>query len=221
MTLSHAQSYGLQQIADSDAEFIIGVDEVGVGACAGPLVVCAITFPAEWTHPKVKDSKKFSGGGERAHRKRLEVLHEVIYPHLVSYELAVYTHTEVDEVGMYHAVEDCTRRVAIAESQRQPDSVVVVDGNYFPRLTTPKKVLAFPKADILVPAVSAASILAKTHRDEIMLAYGREFPGYGFEDHMGYPTPAHLEALHGLGPCPIHRRSYSPVSNACARFGVE
>jgi ribonuclease HII len=221
MILSPLQEWGLRVIQDTDSEFIIGIDEVGTGAGAGPFVVCGAVFNRLWKHPEVKDSKKFTTSGKQAHEKRLRVYNQYIKPACLMEDVDLVTHEDIDALGLYVALEDAIRRVAIRCSHAYPDSVVVVDGELFPFLQKPKAVVAIPKGDGLVPAVSAASIIAKTTRDAIMIKYGEIYPGYGFEQHMGYFVSHHVQALKKLGVCPIHRRSYKPVARAMSQSATE
>lgn len=214
MILSHAQEWGLKTIRETPAEFIIGVDEVGLGAIAGPFVVCATVFPKNWTHPSVKDSKQFNAGDSQArHEKRRKALEE-FHPDLLYRAIEIVPGKDVDALGMGPALEDAMRRVALQCSHAYPDSVVALDGDRKPYLTRVRAVTAIPKGDELVPAIGAASIIAKITRDAMMFLNDGIYPGYGFVDHVGYLTAAHQEALDRLGPCDIHRRSCKPVQVA-------
>jgi ribonuclease HII len=217
MMLDHSQEWGLHQLRESRAQTIIGIDEVGLGACAGPLVVCGAVFSCDWSDPAVKDSKQYSGGGQKAHDKRVAVLKKNIDPHVLHKELEVVGNKDIDALGMGDALADAMHRVALRCSFAHPDSAVVIDGINKMVLHRARIVIAIPKGDALVPAVSAASVIAKTTRDALMILSESLYPNYGFEQHMGYPTPDHLEALDKLGPCKIHRRSYKAVQLAIAQ----
>jgi ribonuclease HII len=216
MLLTHAQEWALKIIHETHVDHIIGIDEVGLGAIAGPLVVAGAVFERRWSDTEVRDSKKFSGGGRVAHEKRLRVLEECIKPVCKFQQIECVSHREVDALGMAQALEDAIRRIGIRCSHAYPDSMLVVDGDNFPRLYRVKAVVALPKGDALIPAVGAASIIAKTTRDALMITEDAVHPGYGFDQHMGYAVPDHIHALERLGPCPIHRMSYKPVQNAAA-----
>lgn len=211
MNLNHAQEWGLRQLSEARVEHIIGIDEVGLGACAGPLVVCGAVFAKGWSDPAVKDSKLYSGGGTKAHAKRLAVRETNIDPSCLHKEIDLVTHADIDALGLGVAVEDAMRRVAIRCTHRFPDSAVAIDGINKPFLQRARVIVAIPKGDSLVPAVSAASVIAKTTRDALMIFNEDIYPGYGFIDHMGYPTPAHIESIKKLGLCTIHRRSYKII----------
>jgi ribonuclease HII len=208
--LSHAQEWGLKQIAAAGGEYIVGIDEVGLGACAGPLVVCAAVFPFGWSHPEVKDSKKYTG--DWAHQKRCKVAKEIIQPACLFRTYEIVPHDDIDALGMGAALEDAMRRAAVSCTHLFPGSTVVVDGVNRPLLQRARLTVAIPEGDSLVPAVSAASVLAKSTRDSMMIMHESIYPGYGFDQHMGYYTEKHAQALRELGPCKIHRRSYKNVA---------
>jgi ribonuclease HII len=144
---------------------------------------------------------------------RREALAVAIRRDALAWAVAVATVEEIDSMNILRASLAAMSR-AIGALQVDPDEVVV-DGLHVPATTWPCRALV--KADRLVAAVSAASILAKTARDEEMVRLDADFPGYGFARHKGYPTPEHLDALRALGPCGIHRRSFGPVREAIAQ----
>lgn len=205
--LTYEQQWGLSKVAQAPVEFVIGVDEVGLGAIAGPLVVCGAVFRKEWADPKVKDSKKYG-----SHESRCKALKNHVKPALVYKTLEVIPHADVDLLGMYAAVQDAIRICAVHCAVRYPSSIVVVDGKEFPHILG-REVVAIPKGDDLVPAVSGASVIAKTTRDSMMYMFNDLYPGYGFDENKGYLTQAHREAVMRLGPCSIHRRSYEPIKS--------
>ena len=183
---------------------IIGVDEVGLGSWAGPLVVCAFAAPSEeWVFDKLNDSKKVSKMG----RARLctELIRET-----QNFELIWVPSESIDKHGagrvhmlaMEKAVEYLAERVGTPWR-------VIVDGNRQPLLGAE----CYPKADATYPCVMAASIIAKVKRDAYMVNLARKYPQYGFEKHVGYGTQQHLSALLQHGLSPVHRRSYKPMSS--------
>lgn len=193
---------------------ILGIDEVGRGPLAGPLVVGAVVLPElgegrpDWVE-RLKDSKKLSA-------KRREELSELIWKEAPAVGLGWVSPKELDEVGMSEALRLATRRaVKSIQGLHAAFSQIVIDGkvNFLSLTKLAKYVSTMPKADDLVKEVSAASIVAKVARDAYMVEAGARFPEYGFEKHMGYGTLAHREAIVRNGVCPEHRRSFEPIKS--------
>jgi ribonuclease HII len=182
---------GLQTVA--------GVDEVGVGPLAGPVVAAAIVFPRGVTLDGLADSKRLSAGT----RERLAAS---VYER-AAVAIASVSPEDVDRLNIFQA-RMRVLRLAVEALPRPPD-FVLVDGREIPGLTRPQS--AYVKGDAFVASIAAASIVAKTHRDAIMRELDRDYPAYGFARNMGYGTREHLEALRRLGPSPVHRRSFGPV----------
>lgn len=181
---------------------VAGVDEVGRGPLAGAVVAAAVILDANRPIEGLADSKKLS-------QKRREALFPLIKERALAWCIARASVAEIDELNILHASLLAMRR-AVLGLQLPPDKVLV-DGNRCPELPYPSE--AIIKGDSLVPAISAASILAKVVRDREMVAFDEIFPGYGFASHKGYPTAQHIQALRTLGITSIHRRSFGPVKN--------
>ncbi len=181
---------------------IAGVDEAGRGCLAGPVVAAALVFPEFETWPEgLNDSKKIP----RPSRRRLyEEIREM--PGVV-WAVGVATVEEIDRINILQAALLAMRR-AVAGLPREPD-FLLVDGNILPDKS--KAGRAVVSGDGLCPSIAAASILAKESRDRMMEQLDQQYPGYGFAQHKGYGTAAHLRALEDRGPCPEHRRSFAPV----------
>lgn len=177
-----------------------GVDEVGRGPLAGPVVAAAVILNPDRPIAGLADSKKLS-------EKRREQLADEIRQHALAWSLGRAEVEEIDAINILQASLLAMQR-AVAGLQLEPE-LVLIDGNRCPALEYPAQ--AIIKGDSLVPAISAASIIAKVSRDQEMRGLDVEFPGYGLASHKGYPSKTHLEALHSLGVTPIHRRSYAPV----------
>jgi ribonuclease HII len=181
---------------------IIGVDEVGRGCMAGPVVAGAVLLNTRIRG--LKDSKKLS----RVERERLDI---IIRKKAIAYGIGWATHQEIDEFGLTAAVRLAMQR-AVAEITAVQNAYdeIIIDGNFnfLQDLPDTRTVI---KADDTVPAVSAASIIAKVARDNYMTEMALQYPGYRFETHVGYCTPAHRRALLELGMCELHRRSFAPV----------
>ncbi len=187
---------------------VAGVDEAGRGPLAGPVVAAAVILDELKPIKGLADSKVLSA-------RRREALTEEILAKSLCCCIAVASAEEIDDLNILQATLLAMQR-AVAGLRLLPHRVVV-DGNRAPLLSMP--VAAVIKGDTKVAAISAASILAKTHRDGLCLQLHEIFPGYGFATHKGYPTAAHLQALQRLGPCSAHRRSYAPVRAALSAEG--
>lgn len=199
---------------EKEPVWVVGIDEVGYGALAGPLVIGAVLALANWDHPALKDSKAFRGSsssGEAEHA-RARVLAQLAEAACTPAKEAVYLlHRtpceEVDRVGVYQARLKAFSDVARATLAMVPtgSAMVVIDGDVrAPGLEH----VCLPKADSFVPQVSAASIVAKAARDTEMRSLDKVFPEYGFGKHKGYGSLEHQEAIRAYGLCPIHRKSY-------------
>lgn len=182
-------------------ECISGVDEAGRGPLAGPLLCAAVILHPDRPITGLRDSKQLKAN-ER------EALRGEILANAWAHAIIEISHSEIDKLNIFQATMEGMRR-AVAALNLAP-SLALIDGNKVPPgLICPAR--AIVKGDQLEACISAASILAKTTRDALMLEHAKTYPGYGFEIHKGYPTPAHLAALNTLGACAIHRRSYAPV----------
>ncbi len=179
---------------------VAGVDEAGRGPLAGPVVAAAVIL--DDLHPirGLGDSKVISP-------RRREALYDEIRARALCCAIASASAEEIDRLNILQATLLAMRRAV--DALRLLPHRVVVDGNRTPVLKMP--VAAVVKGDALVPAISAASILAKVHRDRLCLDMHAQHPQYGFDAHKGYPTAEHLAALRLHGACPEHRRSYAPV----------
>ncbi|EGI76133.1 ribonuclease HII [Hylemonella gracilis ATCC 19624] len=180
---------------------LAGVDEAGRGPLAGPVVAAAVILDELNPIEGLDDSKKLTAA-------RRERLYDEIRAKALCCAVAEASVEEIDALNILQATLLAMRR-AVGGLRLKP-SKVLVDGNQLPRLSVLSE--AVVRGDALVPAISAASILAKVHRDRWCLSYDREFPQYGFAAHKGYGTAVHLAALHMHGACPQHRRSFAPVA---------
>jgi len=181
---------------------IIGIDEVGYGCWAGPVFVCGVAAEDDWAPPGLRDSKKLS-------KKRIVEVSESLR-RVVPYLVVDGDVEHIDKYGIGAVLRTLQKLVAESLLEEFPGARVVVDGNIaIPGIPDCE---AIPKADDTVPAVSAASIIAKDARDAKMRELAKEYPGYGFEKHVGYGTQQHAQALDRLGVCPIHRKSYKPIA---------
>ena len=185
---------------------LAGVDEVGRGPLAGDVVAAAVILDPHRPVDGLRDSKKLSP------RRRLE-LAGLIRERALAWSVARASVAEIDELNILQASLLAMHR-AVQGLALQP-GYVLVDGNRLPRWDYPSEPVV--KGDDRVPAIAAASILAKVQRDSELIALEDEYPGYGFASHKGYPTAAHLQALQTLGVTPVHRRSFGPVKKILAQ----
>ena len=181
---------------------VAGVDEVGRGPLAGDVVTAAVILDPDHPISGLGDSKALS-------EKRREALFDEIMSCALAVNVARASVAEIDSLNILQATLLAMTR-AVDGLAVGPEHVLV-DGNRLPRWRY--AATAVVKGDSKVPAISAASIIAKVTRDRELVAADKVYPGYGFADHKGYGTRAHLDALAKLGPCPLHRRTFKPVSD--------
>jgi ribonuclease HII len=181
-------------------DLVAGVDEVGRGPLAGPVIAAAVILDPSNPIVGLTDSKKLT-------EKKREALSIEIKSKALSYCIARSDPVEIDKVNILQASLIAMERAVIGLSVAP--TFCLVDGNKLPNLPCPAK--AIVKGDLTEAAISAASIIAKVARDHEMLEMDAEYPGYGFANHKGYPTKFHREAIQRLGVTPIHRMSFGPV----------
>ena len=186
---------------------IAGVDEAGRGPLAGPVVAAAVILDDQHPIQGLADSKKLTA-------LRRERLFDEIRAKALCFCIAEASVQEIDSLNILQATLLAMRRAV--EGLRLKPNKVLVDGNRLPVLDVLAE--AIVKGDSKVPAISAASILAKVHRDRLCDEWHAQFPAYSFDAHKGYGTATHLQALRTHGPCPWHRQSFAPVQ-ACATVG--
>jgi len=189
-----------QKDEDTSLLLVAGVDEVGRGPLAGPVVAAAVILAPEHSINGLADSKKLS-------RRRREVLSDIIKERALAWSLGRAEVEEIDRINILQASLLAMQR-AVAALKPVPQHVQV-DGNHCPVLQC--SVEAIIKGDGKIAAISAASILAKVARDNEMISIDAAYPGYGLAKHKGYPTRDHMQALKRLGVTAIHRRSFKPV----------
>jgi len=181
-------------------ELVAGVDEVGRGPLCGAVVTAAVILDPARPILGLNDSKKLT-------EARREKLFDEIREKALAWCIARAEVEEIDQLNILQATMLAMQRAV--EGLSVTPKLALIDGNRCPKLQVPST--AVVKGDSRVPAIAAASILAKVSRDREMQALDQQYPGYGIAGHKGYPTPVHLEALRRLGPTPIHRRSFGPV----------
>ena len=184
---------------------LCGVDEAGRGPLAGPVVAAAVILDPARAIAGLRDSKTMTA-------RQREAVAQAIRENALAWAVAEATVAEIDALNVLQATLLAMRRAV--EALRPAADYALIDGNQLPSLAIPAR--AIVAGDDSEPAISAASILAKTHRDALMKAIDALHPGYGFAEHAGYGTPRHLASLRALGPCPLHRRSFAPVRDLLA-----
>jgi ribonuclease HII len=180
-----------------------GVDEAGRGPLAGPVVAAAVILDDLNPIRGLNDSKKLTA-------KRREALFDEIRARALCFAIAEASVLEIDQINILQATLLAMKRAV--DALRLPPKLVLVDGNRLPTLSI--RAEAIVKGDALVPAISAASILAKVHRDRLCEAMHQRHPLYGFDQHKGYGTAQHLAALQAHGPADCHRKTFAPVARS-------
>jgi ribonuclease HII len=186
---------------------IAGVDEAGVAPLAGPVVAAAVMFPPDTDIPGIDDSKKVDA-------EMRAVLATHIRAKASGVAVGIATVAEIDRLNIYHASLLAMRR-AVEGLPRAPQHVLV-DARTVPGIAMPQN--AFNKGDGINFSIAAASIIAKTERDAMMLSLDGDYPGYGFAAHKGYPTPEHRKAFMELGPCAVHRMSFPVIHEMLGEY---
>lgn len=177
-------------------KFIAGVDEVGRGPLAGPVVCAAVIMPLDDIIEGVEDSKKLS-------EKKRESLAEIIKEKAIAYCIYQVSEEEIDRVNILEAVKVCMTR-AVEGLSTKPD-ITLVDGVDTHLPINAEYVI---KGDANSYTIGCASIIAKVFRDDLMCEYAKEYPEYSFEKHKGYGTKVHIDKIKEIGPCPLHRRTF-------------
>ena len=185
-----------------------GCDETGRGCIAGPVVAAAVILPSDYQNEELDDSKKVP------RKKRLKLEAE-IKKIALDWSIATVDNTKIDEINILNA-SFLAMHKAVNSLKRKPD-LLLIDGNRFnPYPDIPHECII--KGDGLFLSIAAASIIAKTYRDKLMEEFGQEFPDYGWNTNVGYPTRAHRRAIRQKGPCHLHRQSFRLLSNQLELF---
>lgn len=193
------------KLAGQGVEGIAGVDEVGVGPLAGPVVAGAVVLPETFSLLGLDDSKKVRPA-------RRETLAEEIHATALGVGIGEVAVEEIDQIGIYKASLEAMRRAVASVGRTLTLGHLLVDARTVPGIDLPQTSII--KGDSKDASIAAASIVAKVHRDRYMQTLAERYPAYGFEQHMGYGTAVHMEVLERVGPCPAHRRSFAPVERA-------
>lgn len=194
-----------QQLYKKGFQYIAGIDEVGRGPLAGPVVAATVILPQSFYLPGLNDSKKLS-------EAKREEYFEVITKEALAIGIGVISADKIDEVNIYEATK-LAMLEAICNLNIRPD-YLLIDAMTLPTNIPQKSII---KGDSLSISIAASSIIAKVTRDRLMKKWGAEYPEYGFEKHMGYGTKFHIEAINKHGVTRIHRKTFSPVKEALCR----
>jgi len=202
---------------------VIGVDEVGRGPLAGPVVAGAV-----WTNPGIldlefKDRELIRDSKTLSEKQREKANEFLLGNELFTVGIGEVSHQMIDRLNilgatmlaMRIAAEEVIEKISVREKFSQSDVCVLIDGNRkIPKVNFEQRI--FSKGDRNIFSIAAASIVAKVHRDAIMKKYHKKFPQYGFDAHKGYGTKFHMEQIQKIGPCRIHRKSFGPVRDQLA-----
>ncbi len=178
--------------------FIAGIDEVGRGPLAGPVISAAVILKENAKIPGLKDSKQLT-------KAQREALFPIIMKNALDYSIAIVSHKTIDKINIANAIR-LANQMCIDHLEKKPD-MVLIDGRDKQTLNIPYKTII--KGDTKVKCIAAASVIAKVFRDKLMEYYAKEFPFYRFEKHAGYGTREHRTLIGRHGPCEIHRMSYN------------
>jgi len=194
-----------RELYNEGIDLIAGVDEVGRGPLAGPVVAASVILPKDFSIPRINDSKKLSA-------KQREQLYEEIMERAIAVGIGVVSNEEIDRLNIYQATQKAM--VQAIENLSVTPEFLLIDALEIPVFIPQQKII---KGDEKSISIASASIVAKVYRDRLMAEYSRKYPHFHFEKNAGYGTKEHLEALERYGPCPIHRKSFSPVKEIIGR----
>lgn len=186
-----------KKYAEQGYKYICGIDEVGRGPLAGPVVTCAVILPCNKKIRYLNDSKQLSG-------KKREELYDIIINNAVAYGIGISSEKRIDEINILNATYEAMR-MSISNLKVTPD-ILLNDAVKIPNVNISQ--VPIIKGDTLSASIAAASIVAKVTRDRMMEEYDKLYPGYDFKSNVGYGSAAHIAALKAKGPCDIHRRTF-------------
>lgn len=192
-----------EELYGTGIRVIAGIDEVGRGPLAGPVVAAAVILPQDFNVPGVDDSKKLS-------EKKREALYEVITEKAISYSIGIVDNYIIDEINILEATRIAMTR-AVENLKTRPD-YILIDALTLKDVSIPQRGII--KGDSISISIAAASIVAKVTRDRMMREFHHRFPQYAFDSNKGYGTKAHIEGITSYGPCLLHRRTF--LKNFCS-----
>ena len=186
------------ELRNKGYKYICGIDEAGRGPLAGPVVVASVIMPENSMIEGVNDSKKVS-------EKKREKLYDLILEEAISYGVGIIGQDEIDDINILNATKKGLT-ISLKELTQKPDLIIVDALTNIDTLGTPYESII--KGDAKCYSISAASIIAKVTRDRIMREWDKVYPQYGFAQHKGYGTSAHISSIKEYGPCPLHRKTF-------------
>jgi len=206
-----------RKLFKSGYQLIYGIDEVGMGCLAGPVVVCAVGFTRKFFNRKHKELNWLRESKLLLAKQRQEYASKLMADKDIQFQLAYVYPKTVDKLNVYNAARLAMKRAVnkifnfqFSKNEWKPKTIVLIDGRTKIKGLNMEQI-PIVKGDRKVFAIACASIIAKVHRDKMMERYAKKYPGYGFEKHKGYGTKYHRAKLTTIGPCEIHRRSFAPV----------
>lgn len=189
-----------REVQEAGCQWVAGLDEAGRGPLAGPVVAAAVVLPAHSHIVGLRDSKRLTA-------RQRDVVYERIQQQALAYGIGMISHTQIDQRNILWATQEAMLG-ALQQLAGVPDMLLIDGITALPTAMAQRLII---RGDACCASIAAASVLAKVTRDRLMVAYARQYPAYGFEQHKGYPTAEHYARLRTYGPCAIHRRSFRGV----------
>jgi len=204
-----------------NSKIIVGIDEVGRGPLAGPVLACAITQIVSHSEG-VERPKNLNGrDSKQLSPKQREEIYEILKKDpLVEWGIGRVGEKVIDKINIFQATKLAMEKAVLALEKKigQPADRLLIDGNFGIGLTRPQQSII--KGDEKILLISLASIVAKVERDHLMIKMHQKYPQYGFNQHKGYGTKQHIAAIEKFGHCPLHRQSFAPIKNDKNSFGI-
>lgn len=193
-------------LLNSGYDYVIGIDEVGMGPIAGPVTVCAMAIQRDFYKKPNKLLRKLRDSKQLSPHQREKYCKELIKNRYVKYALYSCSVPTIDKLGISQASRHAMRKALQKLGIKRKCFILVDGGKEIEKIKIPQR--AIVRGDEKIFAIAGASIIAKVNRDKIMSQYAKKFPGYGFEHHMGYPTKLHKQKIQDMGSCVLHRKSF-------------
>jgi len=199
----HKMSIHEKRLREQGFLHIAGIDEAGRGPLAGPVVAAACIWPPDFILAYLNDSKQLTP------ERRDQLFNQITADSRIAYGIGIVSNERIDTINILRATFEAMQ-IAVKNLPEPPD-YLLIDGSQLPAFDYP--VLGIVRGDAISISIAAASVLAKVTRDRIMQEEAKKWPQYGFEQHKGYGTEQHIEAIRRFGPCPLHRKSFDPIKS--------